>query len=294
MNLMQKFINDRRKLDAYSRVKYCSSFSPTYLFIDDPRILAGFAGYLKFQVINKWPKSKVFYRGQAKNHKSMIPKLLRDSANGVKVDNNRINIRYEAYRELAKETPNIYYKSYRFERENLDPILQHYGIHTHWLDLVDNLYTAIWFATRQTIVDRNGQTHYTRSNENHGWIYFIATRNDDGEDLEYYDLRERHSSLSLRLHVQHGISTTRKNVEKWTLTNRFLDNFIIATVKFPNSELWDLKGDIFKMEYLFPNGDFDNTYKYLKREGFEDLLKRKIKKFNLEESELGEIIDYAV
>jgi hypothetical protein len=266
------------------KVKYINSDSLPYLLIHDLPLIAGFTGYLKFQSMSANENNKVFYRGQIEDY-DLIPSLLRDHK-GIVTDNDRINRRLKAYGELVAKTPSIY-KADRFRNENLNPIFQHYGIKTPWIDLVDNIFVAIWFAVNKFEKDSMGLVRCTPSKENYGWIYYFQISND----LKYYDLREHHSSLSLRLHTQHGISATKKN-NNWNLSNRNLNKHVVARIKFPVTDELLLNDQIFNSEFMFPGDKFDNTYGYLRREKFSDLLQEVIEDNELEKQELGQITVY--
>lgn len=282
ISLMEKFITDRRKLKSYSVLKYESGAPRPYLFIEQPEILAGFAGYLKVQCLKKDPKTKVFCRGQVNDYAS-IPSLFR----GKNLSDDHLQRRLAAYNELVDKTKNLYNAS-RFQQENIHPIFQHYGLKTPWLDLVDNVFVALWFATQKYFGEKNGnKAHYKTSRNKFGHIYFYATT----PKTEYFDLREEYSSLSLRLHVQHGISITRKKT-KWTLANRSLDDHLVATVKFPNRKEWRPSGQIFSTKFLFPSTELDNTYKYLKKEKFRELLSEITDEYHIGEGELGSVADF--
>lgn len=193
-----------------------------------------------------------------------------------------------AYCDLIDRTKKLFKKASRFNQENIKPIFQHYGLKTTWLDLVDNVFVALWFATRK-FHSENGthKAHYEISPESSEYLYFYAT----SAETEYFDLRKGNSSLSLRLHAQHGISLTRKII-KWTIENRNLDDHLIGTVKFPNNDKWRPSGEIFSTGFLFPSPELDNTFKYLKKTKFSDLLSEIIDKYGLDENELGSITNY--
>lgn len=284
MNYMKKFTK-LGTIEPY-KIPYCrdKNIDRSYLYIEDPNILVRFAGFLKsHQEIIK-TDSKVFFRGQTKNYGPMIPRLFR----GCGIDNITLEKRYRAYNDLLKELKKKY-KSTRFKKGNVGALLQHYGINTPWLDLVDNVYTAIWFATMTRT--KKMPYKYVESNEDFGWIFFIKIKQSGDPELKYCNLREDHSSLSLRLHAQHGISVRRKGTA-WNLINRCLNDFVVATVKFPNNDNWKLKGQLFDTKFMFPNSLHDNTYKYLKYDRFKNLIKQSTEKFDLTEGDLGEIDEY--
>lgn len=279
---MEKFIQDRSNLNSYSGLKFISRAQRPYISIDHPEILAGFAGYLKVQCLKNNSNTKVFCRGQRNDYAS-IPSLFR----GAQLTENRLQQRLEAYNSLVSRTKTLFNAS-RFQKENINPIFQHYGIKTPWLDLVDNIFIAIWFATNIFFDENKGKpAHYKTSDQQDGHLYFYQT----SAETEYFDLREGHFSLSLRLHAQHGISMTQKN-DPWTLSNRSLDEHIVATVKIPNILEWRLSGEIFSSKFLFPSPDLDNTYKYLKKGKFKELLCKIQEEYSLEKDELGNITNF--
>lgn len=100
-----------------------------------------------------------------------------------------------------------------------EPLLQHYGIRTRWLDLVDNLWVALWFACH-TFVRSKEHIHVVRRNVADGggdFVYVITVttpgiaaerrpgfyRYDDG--VAVIDLRKAVPSFYLRPHAQHGL-----------------------------------------------------------------------------------------
>lgn len=208
----------------------------------------------------------------------MIPSLFRED-----ITKELFKSRYSAYKELITSIQNDF-KKQRFKKDSVGPLLQNYGIKTPWLDLVANLYTAIWFATH------NPKNEKTKPK--FGWIYFIRTKLDNGAELKYYDLKEEQSSLSLRLHVQHGLSATRKD-PAWNFNNRCLNDFVVATVKFRNNDKWKLEGPLFEKKYMFPSELYDSTYRYLKgNKKFINIINDITNKYDLSDGELGRIYEY--
>lgn len=277
---MEKFLNDRSKLKEYSSLNYINSHDRPYLFIEKPETLAGLAGYLKFQHNKK--NEKVYCRGQINDYPN-IPSLFR----GDNLTDDRLNLRWNAYNDLLSKTQNLY-TAFRFKKENINPIFQHYGIKTPWLDLIDNLFVAIWFATYKYIRATNStKAYYKKSESEFGHICFFAT----SPETTSIDLREQNSSLSLRLHSQHGVSMTR-NTNNWSINNRNLDDQLVATVKFPNNDDWHTDGNLFKTQFFFPAPKFDNTFKYLMKDKFRKLLANVINEYDLLDDELGSIAVY--
>jgi hypothetical protein len=249
-DLIQSFIADRKMLIdkclVWKEVRIEENKGMPVLNLPTPQLVAGFMGYLKYKFIND--NRRVLCRGEGSFHRTTIPKLFREQP----ITQDEINKRISILEKVISCIPS-WYRANRFEREDVGPLLQHYGIRTNWLDLVDNIFTAIWFAS------------YNNQNE-WGYIKFFTDKNQNREELDVYDLRERHSSLSLRLHCQHGLSATRKN-SAWTPENIDLSDFIIAIVRIPVKAINTINGIINK-QYMFPDEITDNTLKYLKKDKF--------------------------
>jgi hypothetical protein len=293
-NLMVKFIRDRQYLDSYKDYVAYSETGRPHLIIAHPAILATFMGYLKYQIKQQKTGREVFFRGQTRDHPHIIPSLLRGD------DFKRINTLSAAYEELKIGARKMF-NNRRFRMETLDNFFQHYGIKSKTLDLVDNLYIAVWFATNtwKQVEGFNNLCIHEPSSELYGWIYFMSveppkagTKSTDPDFSGYCNLREYHSSLSARLHCQHGITYFKPNDGEWTADNRTFDDLCIAAVKFPNSQEFKMDGTIFTKEFLFPNSEIDNTYKLLREERFAKLLAGIEEKYGLSTGDLGRIWTY--
>jgi hypothetical protein len=100
-----------------------------------------------------------------------------------------------------------------------EPLLQHYGLRTRWLDVVDNLWVALWFACHR-FVQADEHIHVVRRNIADGGeeYVFIVTVGLQEEMTEVQpglyrsptaarviDLRKAVPSFYLRPHAQHGL-----------------------------------------------------------------------------------------
>ena len=282
INYAEKFLKDRKKLRKnYSKWSEID-INDKVLTFNSPDLLAGFASYLKFQLNN----TEVYFRGEENYHETMIPKLFRfnnnvnltnkNIENNVDFTNENIEKILQAHISLISYLP-IISKASRFRQKDFNSVLQHYGIKTPWIDLVDNIFIALWFSNRNA----NKKIDFT-------YIKFFATQLNNYK-LKTIDLRESYSSLSLRPHCQHGISATKEN-NKWNVNNCDFSNNLIAVAKIPNIPEFKLNGHIFSKKYMFPNEIADNTLKILKNEKFSYLLNMICKKHKLERNELG-IVD---
>lgn len=259
-SLISAFRKHRRRV---GRLKTQVSEGREVIHFDQLHDVMDFWGFARHNLRNC---GGIRVRGQTRNHKGMVPYLFR----GAQSDH-EVSERYKVYRRLVVETKRAFPNMKRFQTE-IGPLLQHYGIKTPWLDVLESIYPAIWFATRKPANSKKSRP----STEEYGWLYFIAAQ-VDSQELEFSDLRADHSSLSLRLHCQHGAAVSRKGEGarsgfSWTLSNADLNPFVVATVRFPNNERWNLSGRLFEQCELFPSARRDHTYGQLVSHRFAALL----------------------
>lgn len=268
INYAEKFLKDRKKLfDKYPEWSNID-INDNMLTFRSPVLLAGFAGYLKSQLKN----IKVYFRGEKDYNKTTIPKLFRPN-NNVDFTNENIEKILQAHKSLISCLPLIS-KASRFRHKDFNSVLQHYGIKTPWIDLVDNIFIALWFSNRNA----NNNIKFT-------YIKFFATQLNNYK-LKTIDLRESYSSLSLRPHCQHGISATKK-INDWNVINCDFSTNLIAIAKIPNIPDFKLNGHIFSKKYMFPDEIADNTLKILKKKKFSCLLNKICVDNKLEKDDLG-------
>jgi hypothetical protein len=270
MNYAEKFLQDRKKLRKnYSEWREID-IHDNILTFNSPDLLAAFAGYLKYQLKD----AKVYFRGEKNYYKTTIPSLYRFK-NSVDFTNENIKKRTKAYSELITRLPSISLAK-RFKQKDFSSLLQHYGIGTNWIDLVDNIFIALWFSNWNA----NNQIGYT-------YVKFFASQLNN-DNLKIIDLRENYTSLSLRPHCQHGISATKK-VDIWNVENSDFSTNLIAIAKIPNISDFKLNGQIFNGKYMFPDEIADNTLKLLKKNELTKLLAEICDKHGLNRNELGNI-----
>jgi FRG domain len=114
--------------------------SQPVLHVTDPHTLTQAAGYLKHVKAHE-EQFAVFYRGQSRLYSGLVPSLFR----GLK----RQGTECKRVAELNKYIDNMRRntKVLRPVPEYAhEPLLQHYGVNTTWIDLVDNIWIALWFA----------------------------------------------------------------------------------------------------------------------------------------------------
>jgi hypothetical protein len=152
-------------------------------------------------------------------------------------------------------------------KKEIGPILQHYGFKTPWIDVVDNIYTAVWFAQnrlkpQEQFREESNKISYIK-NETSGWLTFIATKNHSNDKLLSKNLQSSESSLSLRLSAQHGYSLMHPNSTNSDVVKRCsnLDDYIVGRVEFPNTHWFNIDSQFISAKNLFPIEVYDRMAK---------------------------------
>lgn len=256
----------------------------SWITVNDQRILAVeeshalimAAGYLKHN-----RKEGIFFRGQNEMYPDLGPSLYRDlkSSNPSAREgalSNKIN-------EFKSKCPVAFAK---FNDYAAEPLLQHYGLRTTWLDVVDNIWVALWFACHEAKVTADGIfLHFQRripSDENkYAYIYLLAAdlthRNKDkpgywnGDNTELIDLRIAVPSFFLRPHAQHGLLFRCKGGSNSSRPLSYA-NQIRGIVRIPLLKAFDWLGDghTVSIHSLFPPAYYDNGYKILLQSGVDN------------------------
>jgi len=268
-NLFKLFIKHRAFLKkAGITMEYVEGDHSPYLYVSDPVVIASFTGFVKKHFANK----NIYFRGEPGNFQHVIPSLFRYG--GVPIaDTKEIQQRYRAYQQLTKAAFALFSKTVsRFKNEDIDVLFQHYGIKSPVIDLVDNIFVAIWFA-----MDTNTSEHG-----------FIRIMNTSRPGVKALDLRKEHSSLSLRLHTQHGL-IMKKDVSRWNKNNILFDEYEIARIKFPLS-IQAVDGALFSRASIYPSATLDNTLKIMKTDNqLDDEIERIEKLHSLSKGTLGKV-----
>jgi FRG domain len=225
------------------------------LEIDHPAGVVRLIGEAKKQV----ESGRVFLRGQVQQHDAMLPSLLR----GNIADSDALREAERVLAERIRETIRVK----RFDCENLPALLQHYGFRTSWLDAVDNLFVAAWFATNELRTTADSFIEISPSSREHGWLFLIASR-AGSKQLRHVDLRIDYHPLSSRPHVQHGISLARLDSTEYDLRD-----FVVGTVRFPTRS-YTTTGALFESSFLLPRPDADHTLRLLVKHRVNDIAAR--------------------
>ena len=140
------------------------------LHVETPHALIQAAGYLKHTAE---PWERVLFRGQDTLYNTLRPSLYR----GISSQSTQAsrNARVKQIVIVFSESAGIFDNIPDYAHEGL---LQHYGIQTSWLDVVDNVWVAIWFAVHRAYEAGKilGVSSFRREKENRIrgiWIYIV-------------------------------------------------------------------------------------------------------------------------
>lgn len=241
--------------------------------VREPHLLTQAGGYLKFSLGSRGP---IYYRGQAKNHESMFPSLYR----GIQSIGGRTK-RQNELREYVRQA----FKGKAFLTGTpefaLEPLLQHYGIRTKWLDLVDNVWVALWFACHEVhTIGRFGEyLHFRRRmlprDGSRAFAYIAMLQSGEvtasqgksglfvGNGAEVIDLRVSAPSLYLRPHAQHAILMRKVGAPDFSSEN--MDSLVVGVLRIDLEDAlsWLGQGDMLSVHTLFPPPHYDFGYRQL-------------------------------
>lgn len=226
----------------------------------------GFGKYMNNQNCN------VFLRGQNELYNgNLIPSLYRGR---TKLDT--ITTKYNQRMNKLKTDIDSFSQ---YDRCVLEPLLQHYGVKTTYLDLVDNVWVALWFALHQTkseSINSHEYVYYSNNTSLYSYILLVATdainvseKNGvyEGNSTRLVDLRKALPSYFLRPHAQHAYMLKKKG----EAVSDYSD-LIIGIAKIP-TELgfkWIGTSEFLTVSTLFPAAYFDSGYKILLKKYPED------------------------
>lgn len=233
--------------------------------------LIGFGKYMNRNCGN------VYLRGQSSLYSgSLSPSALRPmSGSSVNVTRRISQYKHQINQSLENT------KNFRNQnRDVMESTLQHYGIRTYWLDIVDNVWIALWFAVHKTkskIVDGREYVHIFENNaDQYGYILLIscdATVEEQnqpgfyvGEKTMLVDLRKAIPSYYLRPHAQHALML-KKNSKNLNDYADYSDR-VVAIAKFSVADAlkWIGQTGLLSVQSLFPPPYYDTGYERLLNE----------------------------
>lgn len=247
--------------------------------VGDSHALVQAAGYIKYLRAQKG--ETVYFRGQHEVYTTMSPSLFRECPS-VKAQSGRLGRLNIALRDMRARCPILG----RFDSAVHEPLLQHYGLNTSWLDLVDNVWVALWFACYMPryVGKLNEYLHFERRvnwrEPSPAYAYIALLASDApsssvqspghfiGTATEVVDLRLACPSVFVRPHSQHGVLMRMKG----NTVSRPMDYSPqlrgILRINLQDALSWLGDGHMLSVHALFPPPFYDNGYSILLGSGF--------------------------
>lgn len=221
-------------------------------YVMDFRGLALATGIVRYKYRDS--EMQIFYRGQEQDWE-LRPSLYREC-------NNKDTLKkLNQWHERALECIKPFFDSQGCNDDDNDndkereALAQHYGFPTKYLDVVDHIQTALWFAYNQG--ESNGGSA-SRHDESVGYIQVIAVP----KTANIIDLRRKPSEW-LRPHLQQGLCVSLENPDKelGKLSKYLVLTFIINR---ENLRRWSNYDNI-PRDYFFPSEQLDRGLIYWKK-----------------------------
>lgn len=237
---MDKTIGYELDKNRWGAVASCSLDRVKHFYVTDFRALSLATGIIRYTL--KGTNTKVFYRGQERDY-SLVPSLYRSAKTGEDA--------IEAEQKLEEIMACI---KRSFDQIGTDDereaLCQHYGLHTRWIDIVDNIQTALWFAYDRSYTKDDREQRF---DEDVGYIYVVAVP-DDEKKVKVIDLREKPSQF-LRPHTQQAFAAKTSNPSKELGK---LSAYQIVTFIVPRTllRIWSNYDNI-PSDYMYPNNVTD-------------------------------------
>jgi hypothetical protein len=224
-------------------------------------------GYAKY--INR-SAGHVYFRGQSDLYDSCLPSIVRGckTKSGVQ---KRISVlskflaRETGKHAILRKIDSIYYS----------PLYQHYGISTKWIDLVDNVWVAIWFGMHEFSAKsyEREYVYVRRRKPDDHFLYVLLVFIDAveskspgfyvGKEHDLVDLRTGAPSMFLRPHAQHGLLARCRGGQDIE-SNDFM-RYVCGIIRVRLSDAYDWigQGHLLTHINMFPSPMYDYGYAFL-------------------------------
>lgn len=250
-------------------------------------------GHSKF---NNRNYGRVYYRGQCDLYDSLMPSLFRGcKKTRVFEDLNRIIKSIINDKDLSRELhlDKMDKKEFAASTIKVEGILQHYGLPTRYLDLVDNHWVALWignnrfeekrwknkychFVQRELLFEDVASTagSFPLEDKNlYQYILLLALQypasNEEGISISnnhiIVDLRQALPSVFLRPHAQHGLVTRNKVSTETSVDCYDMSSSVVCILRLRIDRVsrWLGTGLMLTQDNLFPPAGNDCGYDLL-------------------------------
>lgn len=267
-----------------------------FCHVTKPTELIQASGYLKYICAQKRKKS-VYFRGQAKMYSTLPPGLYR----GMRINNGGVqsqrNKRFDRILSDINEKNTLH----SIHSEVHEAILQHYGLKTRWLDVVDNVWVALWFACHDAVTtgrfkqyehfeqrdvhvvgdaksneNMHGDNKDDKKNLNPNYAYILLIESAaipkidskcagqfEDKDSRTIDLRVAAPSQFIRPHAQHGLVMQVIGKNKKPVINFATAIVGVIRINVGDALKWLGSGALLCAHSLFPPPTYDMGYKLI-------------------------------
>lgn len=260
-----------------------------------------FIGYVKY--CNR-DCGLVYYRGEEKLYDTLLPSLLRGRKKSGPVMTDLKNLMKKYYTDTRfKSTIGIVdVKGKKKTEPIIEGMLQHYGVKTRYVDLVDNHWVALWMGQNHCECVTHEGTYYHYRQREIPLVEMMSESSGDSkretlfqyvllvgvpyahitesmlgiqESADYIlvDLRQALPSTFLRPHAQHGLVIRKKVHGENSIYNYDMAPNVLGILKIriDRAKEWLGQGLLLSQENLFPSPASDYGYDILIRR--DDLVK---------------------
>lgn len=235
----------------------------------------------------------VLYRGQCKIYDTVMPGLLRGEKKvGKSIKNlNSLIDTVISDRSLISSI-GLSGAGNDEDRDKVEGLLQHYGVTTRNIDLVDNHWVALWMGLHKFVTTKqiNKYGHYSKRIIDLPAVINSATDSTNIDQYQYIllmaipcgagvslngisnsdgfitvDLRRALPSVFLRPHAQHGI-VVKKTGKDGNIADFYdLASQVVGILRFRIDivDSWLGHGELLSMDNLFPPAALDQGYEVL-------------------------------
>jgi len=266
----------------------CGHKAPIYE-VTSVHALSQIIGHAKF---NNQAYGNIFCRGECKLHDSLKPSLFRTRRN-IETATTHVT---QLIRKISDDQymPNeLKLGKYQEEQKRhvIEGVLQHYGISTRFIDVVDNHWVALWMGLNRIEKSKqiNSYYHYSEryiplaqgslaEQDYFQYILLIAVpfptksiKMGIGESKEYItvDLRQALPSVFLRPHAQHGLIVRKKVTTPCTPESYDMASSVVGIIQIRIDRVkeWIGTGALLTQDNLFPAPAYDYGYDLLLQRG---------------------------
>lgn len=290
-----KQLSDRLSINGTKFVEEyhfaCGNVVPIYE-VETVHAFNQLIGHAKF---NNQAYGNVFYRGECKLHTSLKPSLFRNVKN-VEKPTERLSQLIQRIIDDPHLKKQLKTEGQPFDiaKYKVEGLLQHYGIPTRFIDVVDNHWIALWMGLNRAerVKQLNQYYHYTEriiplvelaknisvsDDDLFQYVLLIAIPFSDQRVLNgiqtsnnyvEVDLRQALPSLFLRPHAQHGFVLRRKvhNEDYGKGADAYdIASSVIGIIKMRIDKVheWIGTGELLTQNNLFPPPAYDYGYDLL-------------------------------